>query len=601
MIFGFLGPFSASTSRADLDVYGRGVAEASYREFGSDSNPSGGGGPSVAADGDCLVVVQGQPTLAGSGGTWDMASRVLDAYRSHGADFLKTARGRFAIAIVDVRSQRAVLAVDPMGIEKLCYAVRGDGVVFASSAEAVARHPVVGTRLAPQALFDYLMLHMVPGPDTVFQSVRKIAPGTYAVIERGVTRSARLWTPRFTETGGEPFDTLAGDLHDALRGAVRRCGIDEPSGAFLSGGLDSSSVAGVLSEVAPAPANTFSIGFGYPDYDELPYARVANRHFGCAPHEYTVTGSDIAAGFAPIARAFDEPFGNSSALPSYFCARLAREHGVRHLLAGDGGDEIFGGNSRYVEQRVFEHYHRLPAWARRVAIEPVVAGWPRLLDGVLIRKARGYIAQANTPMPARLETWNFLRRIGPGQVLDPQFLAAIDADAPLRRMQQIWDEAPCESLLNRMLYYDWHYTLADNDLRKVETAAAMAGVRVSYPMLDPAVIDVALRVPPQLMIAGGRLRDFYKRAMRGFLPPEILTKKKHGFGLPFGLWLQESAELRDLILGNLEDLRQRRILRGEFLDRLLHLHGTDDARYYGVFVWVLAMLEQWFKEHGVAP
>jgi asparagine synthase (glutamine-hydrolysing) len=168
-------------------------------------------------------------------------------------------------------------------------------------------------------------------------------------------------------------------------------------------------------------------------------------------------------------------------------------------------------------------------------------------------------------------------------------------------MQALWDSAPANNALDRMLYYDWQYTLADNDLRKVETMSELAGVRVSYPMLHPDVVDLSMRVPPDLMMPGTRLRDFYKRATTGFLPDEIIHKKKHGFGLPFGLWLQETPRLRAQIDGNLAALRSRRIIAPQFIDRLLDLHGQQDAKYYGVFIWVLAMLEQWLTEHDLAP
>jgi len=358
-------------------------------------------------------------------------------------------------------------------------------------------------------------------------------------------------------------------------------------------------VAGTLSKVASGPTRTFSIGFGYPRYDELPYARVANERFGCEGHEYTITGADIATTFPSVARAFDEPFGNSSALPVYHCARLAREHGVDHLLAGDGGDELFAGNSRYAEQQIFERYQMVPRALRRGLLEPVLAGWPAALGFPLVRKARGYIEKANTPLPVRLESWNIIYRSGPDAFLHPDFRHSVDTDTPLERMREVWNDAPCHSTLNRMLYYDWQYTLSDNDLRKVETMSALAGVRVSYPMLHPRMIGLSMRVPPRLKMPGTQLRYFYKQAMRGLLPNAIIEKKKHGFGLPFGLWLAQYPALRELIFGNLANLRKRRIVRTEFIDRLLRLHDSEDASYYGVFVWVLAMLEQWLQEHRV--
>jgi asparagine synthase (glutamine-hydrolysing) len=442
---------------------------------------------------------------------------------------------------------------------------------------------------------------MVPSPGTTFEGVRKLQPGTCAVFENGSVRTERWWSPTFVDRGAPSFESLRDELRASLRTGVANSRPDASTGAFLSGGLDSSTVAGMLRDVSGAPPKTFSIGFGYPDYDELPYARIAVRAFGAKAHEYVVHGDDIAATFATIARVFDEPFGNSSALPVFYCAKLAREHGVDHLLAGDGGDELFAGNSRYADQQVFELWQRVPHFVRRGLIEPVVRHWPDALLVRPVRRARGYVEKASIPLPARLEAYNLVRQLGAGAFFTPQFLSAVDTEAPLRDMQAVWDSTPGDAYLQHMLWYDWQYTLADNDLRKVETMSAAAGVRVSYPMLDDGLVDFSMRIPPDVMMPGSQLRGFYKRAMQGYLPDEIIHKKKHGFGLPFGLWLQESEPLRRLVMGNLECLRSRRVIRDDLIDRLLHLHGSEDARYYGVYVWVLAMLEQWFQEHRVSP
>lgn len=606
-LFGFLGPFPGPHGFDALAEYG---ASTMGRAAGASAvrpqSFSASWAPCVAGNTEVTVALSGAPLWKdGSGATVqqdaDAANAIFQAYLQRGDELLASLRGRFALAILDGRRQRVLLAVDPMGIERLAYATCGSGIVFASSAEACAHFPELGARLRPQALFDYLMMHMVPAPHTVFVGVSKLSPGTCAVFERGTHRIERYWRPHFAERRAASFAQLKAELHRTLRVAVRSSRPDPRTGAFLSGGLDSSTVAGVLSEVAPSPANTFSIGFGYAAYDELPFARIANERFGCAGHEYVVSGADIAASFADIARAYDEPFGNSSALPLYYCARLAAQHGFDHLLAGDGGDEIFAGNSRYAEQQVFEHYRHVPAILRRRLLEPLLQRWPERYAVWPINKARSYVEKARVTLPERLEMWNIARVLGTAELLHPDFLRAVDLQAPYAQMQRVWDSAPTQSALDRMLYYDWHYTLADNDLRKVETMSALAGVRVSYPMLHPDVIDMSLQVPAALKMPGRKLRHFYKEAMTGFLPAQIIHKKKHGFGLPFGLWLQESAQLREVILGNLSSLRGRNIIRPQFVDRLLRLHGSDDASYYGVLVWVLAMLEQWFQEHRIAP
>lgn len=606
-IFGFLGPLLSAEYIPELLRFG--ACFAGFPESATQTSPGpvpiACFGNDIAVTGTVAVAVTGGPFWLSDHtttcGRSTCAVDILSAYRESGSRFLTRLSGRYSLAIADSEARRVILAVDSMGIEPLAYAACGRGIVFSSSAEAVARSPAIRAGVSAQAVFDYLVHHIVPAPDTIFQGVHKLRAGTHLIWEDGRGRTARHWIPHFRDQSQESFDLLKSDLNASLRRAVADCEPDERTGAFLSGGLDSSTVAGVLSEIDTRPARTFTIGFGYPDYDELEYARIANRRYRCEGHEYVIRGADIAATFPEIARAYDEPFGNSSALPVYYCARTAREAGVSRLLAGDGGDELFAGNSRYAEQMVFERYKLAPQFLRERLLEPILQRLPDSLAPRFVARVRGYVDKANVPLPLRLESWNFIRQLGTAEIIDPDFMAGIDLELPWARMQELWDAAPTRSVLQRMLFYDWQYTLADNDLRKVETMSALAGVTVAYPMLHPDVVELSTRVPPRMLMPGNRLRDFYKRAMTDFLPEQIIQKKKHGFGLPFGLWLQESKPLRDLIYGNLSNLRSRRVIRPEFLDRILTLHGETDARYYGVFIWVLAMLEQWFQEHQLAP
>src|SRR5690606_12461662 len=191
-----------------------------------------------------------------------------------------------------------------------------------------------------------------------------------------------------------------------------------PTGAFLSGGTDSSTVSGMLGKVSGKPAETFSIGFDAQGFDELDYARITSRHFGTNPHEYYVTADDVVEAMPLIAAAYDEPFGNASAAPTYFCARMAREHGIEVVLAGDGGDEFFGGNERYAKQGVFEHYGRVPGIFRKL-MEPVLMNFPLGESIMPVRKARSYIQQARVPLPDRMETYNFLHRSPLAEIFEP--------------------------------------------------------------------------------------------------------------------------------------------------------------------------------------
>jgi len=557
--------------------------------------------PVLHTDGHVTLALQGGPVWLSGTVAPAKPEDLLGAYRVAGARFLAKLTGRFALAIVDRVANRTVLALDRMGLERLAYANIKGGLVYSDSAERVARFPGIDAPLRPQALFDYLLLHMVPAPDTAFMGVYKLRPGTCAVLEAGRLAVERYWLPEFEADNRASFADLRQSLRDGLRAAVSDCGPDESTGAFLSGGLDSSTVVGVLAEVSGRAPRTFSIGFGVDEFNELDYARIAVRRYGAKATEYEVTADDIVTAFADVAAAYDEPFGNPSAIPAYFCAKLAREHGVDHLLAGDGGDELFAGNERYARQRIFEVYQRVPASLRSALIEPLARRIDPESRITPLRKARSYVDQARIPMPERLESWNYMYRIDLGAMLVPDFRAAIDTRAPLSAMSAVYDETPSDLLMHRMLFFDWQYTLSDNDLRKVSTMCALAGIRVSFPMLDPRLIDLSLRVPSRLMMEGLELRSFYKRAMKGFLPDEIIAKQKHGFGLPFGVWLKTHARLRDLIYGLLGDLKRRKLVQAAFLDQLIADHREGHPGYYGYAIWDLAMLEAWLQVHGTAP
>jgi asparagine synthase (glutamine-hydrolysing) len=600
-LLGFVGRWPEDVSPAAIGRYLASLEAAAHPSVAPPSGPRRELAPYEASDGALRVLLRGAPRFGGSVAATsaaDPAAAVLQAYRERGVGLLHELHGAFALAVIDRHAQSCLLAVDRMGIEQLAYASSTRGLVFASSPGAVAGFPALSTALRPQALFDYLLLHIVPAPETVFTGVQKLRPGTCARYRDGAILIERYWQPPFDEGRAHDVPALERELAASLRQAVESCAPDERTGAFLSGGLDSSSVAGMLARTRADPVSTFSIGFGVEGYDELAYARIASRHFGTRHHEYNVTPDDVVEAFPRIAAAYDEPFGNSSAVPTYFCARLAAQHGITHLLAGDGGDELFGGNERYARQQVFEAYQRIPSWLRRGLIEPLATRFDAERSLPPFRKLRSYVDQARIPMPERLESWNLMYRTDLGQMLEDGFRAVLDTRAPLEAMAEVFQAAPCTSLLNKMLFYDWQYTLADNDLRKVGTMCGLAGVRVSYPMLDPRVIDLSLRVPPQLKMRRLELRSFYRNAMRNFLPPEVLRKQKHGFGLPFGVWLKTHHALADMIYGYLGALRSRRIVRPSFINRLIEEHRAGHPGYFGYAIWDLAMLEAWLQSHA---
>ncbi len=537
-----------------------------------------------------------------------IALAIAKAWRERGAKLFDDLHGTFALALVDAKDGAAVLAVDRLGIETLCFAVDGACLYWSIDASQVAaalhgtRAPdvSVGGSLDPQAIFDYLYFHCIPGPSTVYRGVTRLLPGHVLRFCADVTTVEPYWSPVYDERSREPVPDLEREFLDTVKGSVARAieGTSRPA-CFLSGGTDSSPVAGMLREATGAAPQTYSIGFDAEGFDEMSYARIASKRFGTDHHEYYITPADLVASIPEIAATYDQPFGNSSVLPTYYCARMAKADGADRILGGDGGDELFGGNTRYAKQRVFDYFDRSPAVVRS-ALRGVLgpAAWESVPG---VRKARSYVRQASVPMPDRMQTYNLLTRIGVETIFEPAFLSQVDVDGPIEGMRRWYGRSNAGSLLNRMLAFDLKYTLTDNDLPKVTAACRLAGVEPAFPFLDDAVVAFAARLDPELKLKGLQLRWFFKHALRDFLPSEIITKTKHGFGLPFGIWLGRDKALNALAFASLDSLKQRSIVRASFIDQLRADLLADHATYYGELVWVLMMLEQWMQTHRPMP
>jgi asparagine synthase (glutamine-hydrolysing) len=266
------------------------------------------------------------------------------------------------------------------------------------------------------------------------------------------------------------------------------------------------------------------------------------------------------------------------------------------MLAGDGGDELFGGNARYAYQKYFEFYGSVPGWFRRFLLEPAVTA--SVSGGLpLVRKARSYIAKASTRLPDRLQCDNFFGSTSPSRLMSDHFLGSIDPRHPLETMRLSYDPVETDSWLQRMLAFDLQFTLADDDLRKVVTMCELAGIDVRFPLLDDEIVALASRVPPELCVKGFKLRYFYKNAFRGFLPDEILSKPKHGFGMPFETWFANSPALRELINDNVARLKRRDLLNAKFLDDVMSGSDAEIEAYSHDIHWALLLLELWLERH----
>lgn len=547
----------------------------------------------TASQDELFVVCIGEPYWSTSGQAAS-AVEIGTQYRKAGISLLDQLAGHFMILITDGEEIHA--AVDRFAREPLYWAGDDHGITLGSSADALTTASWIERELSSQSLYHYLYYHMIPAPDSVYRGVQKLQAAHRLSWRPGKLTVGRYWQPQFQAARQAKPDDLYAGLLDALGTAVERATGDQDTGSFLSGGLDSSTVSGLLAGAQPG-AHAYSIGFDAAGYDEITYARTAAKHFGLTGHEYYVTPDDILAALPKVAEAYDEPFGNSSALPALFCALCAAADGRQRLLAGDGGDELFAGNARYAKQAVFEHYQRLPGWARST-LKASTTLLPRIS---VAGKAKSYVEQASIPLPDRLQTYNFLHRLPLSQMFHSEFLAEVDTQQPLHLARELFAIPVEADTLDRMLYLDWHHTLADNDLRKVGRMCALAGISVRYPMLDDVTVNHSLSVPSDWKLKGSRLRHFYKQATSDFLPKQILDKPKQGFGLPFGVWMTTHPGLAEMASDTLARLRRRRLLAVPFIDELIRLHRDEHAAYYGELIWVAVMLELWLTSHGFEP
>jgi asparagine synthase (glutamine-hydrolysing) len=565
----------------------------------------------VVQDADGGALLFGRVRAIASAGADDREwspRELLARWRERGDALLEQITGEFLVALWDRRRARALLAVDRFSTFPLYWSARDGRVGFSARPDHAAALSGVAIECDWQAAYAYVYFHMIPAPLSIYRGVGRLDHGEALRIADGRAETFRYWRPRFDETRPFDFAREREAFLEALRVGVAESteGLDrEDVGCFLSGGTDSSTLAGLVGRQYGAPARTFSIGFAESGYDESAYSRLAARHFGTSHTEYFVTASDVRDGISVVATQFEQPFGNSSALPAYFCAKLAAEAGVARMLGGDGGDELYGGNERYAKQQVFALYDWLPQALRTRLVEPLLLGPLARADGGIVAKARSYVEQAREPLPDRLQRrYNLLNRLGASNVFTGAMLAQVDGDAPLALEREVWARATgvngALGQVNRLLAWDFKFTLADNDLPKVTRTCLAAGVEVAFPMLTDGLLRHSLQLRPQQKLKGRRLRHFFKESLRGFLPDAIITKEKHGFGLPFGAWLLQRDDLRATASECLASLAARGVLAQDFERRINAELESGHAGYYGTMVWVLTMLELWLRASPLA-
>lgn len=532
----------------------------------------------------------------------DEAEIVARLWTQDGEQMLERLRGAFALAIWDARAAELVLAVDRFGLKRLYYTTSPAGAAFATCASRLLPIAGVPREIDPLTVYHYLNFGFVPAPYSIYASVRRLAPGELLRLRVGQAHVRRYWDLRYPERS-QPVGPAGRETRRLLAAAVGRAlagTSPKETGAFLSGGTDSSTIVGLMAETTGEPVNAFSIGFEEARYDELGYAEIAARRFGAAHHTAIVTGDDAFAVLPRLVEGYDEPYGNDSTIPTYFCADLARRHGVTRLLAGDGGDELFGGNERYRVHQIFALYGRLPRWFRRSLVEPIAFALP---DGgsSTLGRAQRYVRRARLSPVRRFYFHEFFFAQEGEAVLTPDFLRAIDPEAPWALAEAHFGGAVASSDLNRLLYLDMKLAIGDNDLLKVTRTAELADMAVRFPMLDEALAEFTGTLPTRYKVRGFEKRYLFKRAFAELLPVEILRKPKHGFGLPVSDWLRTHRGFRELARETLLSATFDGLgfVRRDALERMFALHATDTTTYYGSILWTLLMFALWHRTHVV--
>ena len=556
----------------------------------------------IAIDADLHNVGELKQGLAARGieaHGWSVARCLAQLYLLDGLDFVRQLHGTFSFALWEERTQRLVLACDHLGGKGLYWKHEAGRLLFSTRLGAIRAVSTTGCEINPEAITQYLVFSVVPHPLTIYKGIEKLPPATYLVFENGNVRKERYWDLDYNEDANTSVSYWAERVREAIRAAVHLhlggCE-QERVGAYLSGGTDSSSVVAFMNE-CHSPVNSFSIFFSEGEYSEANFALTTAKCFRTHQHGRKIGPKDALEAIPKIARHYDEPFANSSAFGAYYCATMAREAGVDTLLAGDGGDELFAGNSRYADDKRFSLYQSLPGWFRSGVLGPVIDMLPER-DGILSLPRR-YVRRALIPNPRRIFSYSLFLNIDPNEVFQSDFLAQSLPETWMSIAEGHFHSVRASSELNRLLYLDVKMILADNDIRKVSGTAELAGVRVRYPLLDYRLAELSARIPSTLKLKGFEKRYIFKKAMQSILPREVLYKKKHGFGVPLCHWLLRDRQLNEFTTDLLCDTRtrQRGYFRPAFFDKLLRQHREEHSGYYGEIVWYLLALELWHRYH----
>ena len=516
---------------------------------------------------------------------------VVHLYEAMGRDCVQKLRGMFAFAIYDIRHRRLLLARDRLGIKPLHYALADGRLLFGSEIKSILAVAPELAIIDQRALWEYLYFGYIPDPATAFLSMQKLPPGHILEFERGKVSLHQYWDlPEYGTHPPRSEEECLQELEQRLAEAVRiRLIADVPLGAWLSGGTDSSTVVALMARASSRPVRTFSIGFRHADFNEAQYAKLVAERFGTEHHE-SILEPDVVETVQALTRFMEEPFGDSSMLPTYYISCLARQH-VTVALSGDGGDEAFGGYERYqihLQRRNFKWMPEGAGGFYRRQLHPTL---PSRVPG------RNLAYGISLPWIERYLEGVSLRPFDREMTLlsdDFRIAALGDAD-PMSALRKYLDAAPARDPLSRVLYLDTKTYLSGDILTKVDRMSMLASLEVRVPILDHLFLEWVTGLPPEWKMRGRKQKYiFTKLAERVGVPKEVLNRPKQGFALPLRHWMRN--ELKDLIMSVLLDSStlQRGYCNPQGIRHLLdeHFQGRRD---HSARIWRFLMFELWHR------
>ncbi|HZR41868.1 MAG TPA: asparagine synthase (glutamine-hydrolyzing) [Ktedonobacteraceae bacterium] len=515
---------------------------------------------------------------------------IVHAYEEYGEDCAKHLRGMFVFAIWDRKRHRLLIGRDRFGKKPLNYYWDGQRLIFGSEIKSILEAGIP-REVNHEALDEYLVYRYVPAPNTLFKGVMKLPAAHVLIYEDGNIRTQRYWDLPFTPTCNDDEQTAIERVRALIKDAVEvRLMSEVPLGAFLSGGIDSSIVVGMMSQMMSQPVKTFSIGFEEDDYSELPYARRIAEHFGTEHHEFFVRPNLIEV-LPQLVWAYDEPFADSSMLPTYYVSKLAREH-VTVVLSGDGGDEIFAGYTHYARELAIS---RIPGPMRYL----LGMGSQFMPDGMRGKKR---LRNIHNDLPIRYVQGTMIFPVGTRELMyTPEYFAKIRHHNPYERHTSEFKAVSHLDVVAQMQYADARGYLIDDIMVKVDKASMFNSLETRAPLLDQHLAEYAASLPSSLRMQNGTLKYLLKRVAADLLPAEILARKKQGFAIPMKHWFR--GELTGYAHNMLESSRakERGIFNPQFISNLLKAHESTKLVNHSSAIWSLLCLELWFQVYMDSP